>query len=842
MSLLRWIKMLPPPCTLIATSVLALLAINHLHAQTGLNISGPTPWIDVTTYGAKGDLKLNYTGYMTTLNGTNLQLNDSSITGFLPTDIGKFVSVNGAGLPNSAALGTGSQIGSGALQCGQTAYWKFTLIYENSTTGRFVSESIPNSTEQTTALTVTSCGSGGNFAQLQITAPTSTGSATGWIPYVSYLSGGELAQPIAGHCTTSTTGSGCALGATWTSGSANFSFDTAPPPLSPVLLSTIVGYSTAKSVTLADGALTVVPATNKTASVAWGTDNSAAISAAISACIEGNFRATAGGCTVYFPGPTGPTVVGSGRYYIASGISVGNVTPTINLTLLGGGSYGTGEVSGLDSSGPQSMAAQVPNASAEIAGSGRFPLMTFGVTGSQNMADGLNIMNLGFRDSSGTCPPGNGTCPAGSSTAALGNTWGAVRLINVVRPYLERVNVTNFGGGYGIELEGDVNGGTAGMQTQIGAIVNSNCSLCRIGIWGPQSLSDIQIEGGTYSGSAPIGSGITSYGADFETPIYGALPGVSTTGSIRVIGTAFRNHTGDGVRFYDCIGCQAIGVKGEQVKTPSNLGNEIHFDGTGTTNQAGIFHCTGDVAVGGASSGYNFDVNATSGCTKALIVQSALSKVSNASTLAIEVSATNGLLLAGSAVTTPSLAGQLAYNASSNQFVGGLSAGTPVTFPTFAGSNPPSGDCVKWFTGGQIQDAPCATISNNAVLMFFCNNAFPATGTSTEDLTPGGVNTSCGNTTAPTIPVPGVPMPINGTLSHLQVIAGTAPASMFSVVVTVWVNGSASSLACTLSSGSTSCNNSNTVSVTAGQLVYVEAVASGLGSATANLRVAVQYQ
>src|SRR6266496_5383989 len=61
---------------------------------TGQNISGPTPWIDVTTFGAKGDAKLNVTG-TTTSGSTTLSVSGGSPTSFSSADVGKAVSVNG---------------------------------------------------------------------------------------------------------------------------------------------------------------------------------------------------------------------------------------------------------------------------------------------------------------------------------------------------------------------------------------------------------------------------------------------------------------------------------------------------------------------------------------------------------------------------------------------------------------------------------------------------------------------------------------------------------------------------------------------------------------------------
>ena len=63
-------------------------------AQTGVNINGPIPWIDVTTYGALGDAKQNLTGNMATAGTTTLTLINDSASGFSLGDVGKAISVN----------------------------------------------------------------------------------------------------------------------------------------------------------------------------------------------------------------------------------------------------------------------------------------------------------------------------------------------------------------------------------------------------------------------------------------------------------------------------------------------------------------------------------------------------------------------------------------------------------------------------------------------------------------------------------------------------------------------------------------------------------------------------
>ena len=285
-------------------------------AQTGVNISGPIPWIDVTTYGAKGDAKLNLTG-TTTTGSTTLSVSASSPTSFSAADAGKAISVNGAGLTAPTGITASITQGiSGGLACGAgvTIYWQVTFIKENGS--RVTSESAPNSES---SMTFNPAGCTGANGKLTINLPSSSPTgATAWLPYVSYSSTNELAQPISGCSLLSTGGNGCSLtsGTTWNSGSGNLLFDTAQPPASPVLLTTIASVTNLTTVVLTDSAS---QSWSGNATVAWGTDNAPALGNAINACIEAAQLVISGfGCTIFVPGPTS---LSTGRYFVAEGWS-----------------------------------------------------------------------------------------------------------------------------------------------------------------------------------------------------------------------------------------------------------------------------------------------------------------------------------------------------------------------------------------------------------------------------------------------------------------------------------------------------------------------------------------
>jgi hypothetical protein len=767
----------------------------------------------VTAYGAIADAKINKSGSIGAMSSM-LTLGSPGNTPFSPADVGKPISINGAGVGTGTtptnAVGTG-----GGMSCGMgvSVYYQVTFISENTNNKLLTSEGRPSS-ETPVAFNPGGClGSNGEFT---VTGPTigaaPTGS-TGWLPYVSYSSGAELQQSLSG-CALTTQGNGCAFGSNWSSGTGNLLFDTTQPPQDTVLLTTIASYGSTSTVMLTDAAVTNI---NNGGNVAWGTDNYIALTAALNACVEAaDITVSNFGCTVFFPPPTGTTAPSgliTGKYFISKGLVVTQNAATLgiqNLTLRGGGSYGSGDTA---SWAPMNSNSGSPAGSAEIVGSGRFPLLTVGQAGQMGLVDGFSIINLGFRDMA-LFNPGNGS----GAASRLGNTWGGVRLIDVIHPYIERVNAANFGVGYGIELEGDPS--TSG-QTQVGAVVDSNCTLCRIGIWAPQSVSDIQVRGGTYSGS----SGSPSYGADFET-----VTGGSTTGSIRVTGTAFRNDTTAALRFFDCQGCQTVEIKGEQVSASPAVGTGIVLDGT--------TKCLGDVVVGGGFAHFVTDVSAAAACSQPLILASPLTNVSDSASSPLELSL-NGLMLGGATAGSPTVGGQFSYNTTNNQFVGGLGSSTGV-FPTFTGSNPSAGDCVKWASGGQVADAVNGATGigcNNAMMLFWCNGIFASS--ITDALVPAGSNGSCTNSTA----AAGFPMPFSGTLKNLQVVAGTAGHTGTSGVVTVFVGGSGSTITCMVGTGTSCSDPAHSVQVSAGQTVYVQATTPSMaGETLANLRVSLQLQ
>jgi hypothetical protein len=194
----------------------------------------------------------------------------------------------------------------------------------------------------------------------------------------------------------------------------------------------------------------------------------------------------------------------------------------------------------------------------------------------------------------------------------------------------------------------------------------------------------------------------------------------------------------------------------------------------------------------------------------------------------------NGTLqvpVAASLTTTTN--GQIGYNTTGqvpHMAVNGLDA----SVATFTGT-PISGDCVKWNGTAPIQLTDSNGGCNNAGFMFFCLGGATTAGTVT--LAPGGGGTVCTSTGTPT----DVPVPFGGTLKNLYVNVGTKTNGTDSV--TVWRNGSATSITCNLTSAAFICKDVTDTAgpVSPGDLISIRVVA-GSSDMLANVRASVQLQ
>ena len=86
------------------------------------------------------------------------------------------------------------------------------------------------------------------------------------------------------------------------------------------------------------------------------------------------------------------------------------------------------------------------------------------------------------------------------------------------------------------------------------------------------------------------------------------------------------------------------------------------------------------------------------------------------------------------------------------------------------------------------------------------------------------------------------PIPATCTAQKMYVNAGAAGANSGSGVVTLYHNGSASTLTCTLGTGLTCNDTTHTVSITAGDTYYIGVLTNATGDTTASLKVAFLCQ
>lgn len=134
-----------------------------------------------------------------------------------------------------------------------------------------------------------------------------------------------------------------------------------------------------------------------------------------------------------------------------------------------------------------------------------------------------------------------------------------------------------------------------------------------------------------------------------------------------------------------------------------------------------------------------------------------------------------------------------------------------------------------------------ADVPSTAAFVSFCASAVGTAAATTYVLAPYAQTTSTCNATT----VTEMPMPHVGTAKNLFVIASTAGKDATSGIVTLYANGSATALTCTLGTGLTCSDVTHTASFTpAGESFSVRVKTSTLNSndTTANIRVTFDYQ
>src|SRR5579859_4182500 len=99
-------------------------------ASGNLFIVGPTPWIDLTAIGGKGDTQTNTTG---SINGMTVRLGTGSSPQFTSTavDGGKTIAIAGAGIGAGNASNGATTGATGTLACLTNFFWQITYVSEN---------------------------------------------------------------------------------------------------------------------------------------------------------------------------------------------------------------------------------------------------------------------------------------------------------------------------------------------------------------------------------------------------------------------------------------------------------------------------------------------------------------------------------------------------------------------------------------------------------------------------------------------------------------------------------------------------------------------------------------
>lgn len=189
----------------------------------------------------------------------------------------------------------------------------------------------------------------------------------------------------------------------------------------------------------------------------------------------------------------------------------------------------------------------------------------------------------------------------------------------------------------------------------------------------------------------------------------------------------------------------------------------------------------------------------------------------------------------GSGTVNSGTSGQLAYYASSGAAVSGAGTAT-LDIPTYTGSIT-SSDCAEWSSSGVLEDAgaACGGSGSAAVITF-------AGASQSENVTDYYVPGTSGGSTN----ISGL-VPRNGTFTNLYVAVVDGPASGQTYTYTLMFGtfgsvSASSSVTCTISSSSTSCNSTGTQSVTAGEAWSIRLATSATSGSTGDQAIAIELE
>lgn len=562
----------------------------------------------------------------------------------------------------------------------------------------------------------------------------------------------------------------------------------------------------------------------------WSTDNYRPIQNAINAIkSSGSGTGIVGGATLYFP------YGGTGNYYISTGLAVG-VNPFTSSTNLVPGVKLVGECGALGDPGTPTGNASA-NCSTIITDQSIVMLTvgdTVSPTGPTLYHSGLLIQDLGFKDVSFP----------GATSAASTLVTGGIHLLNTNDFNLTNVRVQRITSGYGIQFDGST---SANGFTQFGVVINPSIAGTKFPIQTNNNTSEINFYGGNVGcedlpGTSQISGSI---GMDLGTTNF--VTGVAAAGEWGIFGTHILN-CATAVSTKNVSVLQWYGVAEQTFGTKVGSGFVLDSEsGKGGGNVIG--GSVNNFGTGIQLKGFSFDTIITGSITNNSVGMDLNSSNVTRTKVLGTLSTSNTTQLTNTSGASGPLS--TAFLATNNDYAGsatgnvqiGSQVPTDLTFSTpksKPATNPASGRRLYSDSGSSNDltvirpDGTTTDLETGTVLFFSCTGVFSSSATN--------MPFPSGGTTCNTVNVVELPLPFGGSLKSLRVKVGVTGSNVSSGATTVFVNGSATSITCTIGNTLTACNDpTHSVTVAAGDTLSVR-VTTQASETLANMRVGLQLQ
>lgn len=590
----------------------------------------------------------------------------------------------------------------------------------------------------------------------------------------------------------------------------------------------IQNYNSATQVQIQNGTATATTVTAR-----WSTDNYRPIQNAINAVkVSSSSPSLVGGATLYFP------YGGTGNYYISTGLAIGvNPFPSPAPNLVPGVKL-VGECGA-----PGDPGTPTANASANcstIITDQSIVMLTVGDTFNANPTlyhSGLLIQDLGFKDVS----------LPGANTAVSTMVTGGIRLLNTNDFNLTNVRVQRITNGYGILFDGGMSaGGTA--FTQFGVVVNPSIANTKFPIQTNLNTSEINFYGGNVGCEDLSGASQISGSIGMDLGVTNFASGAVAAGEWGVFGTHILN-CATGVSGKNLNVLQWYGVAEQTLGTKVGSGFVLDSEsGKGGGNVVG--GSVNNFSTGIQLKGFAFDTIITGSITNnsvGLDLNSSnvtrtkiLGTLSTSNTTQLtNTSGAAGPLSTALLLTNSDYAGGATGNVQiGSQISTDLTFSTPKAKPS---TNPASGRRLYSDSGSSNDltvirpDGSTTDLETGTALLFSCAGTFA--NSNTVWLFPGAGVTACTGVNGVETPVP-----FGGTLKNLYVKVGVTGVNASSGATTVFVNGSATSITCTIGNTLTTCNDpTRTATIAAGSTLSIR-VTTQASETLANMRVGLQLQ